>query len=63
MQLRTGLAGLRAVKSVLALRDATMQAFAAIGFPQAYFVTPVTSDKRFGRVHSANNMAPEWSTA
>lgn len=63
MQLRTGLAGLRAAQTVIGLREATMEAFAEIGFPRAYFVTPVTSDKRFGRVHSANNMAEEWSQA
>jgi LuxR family quorum-sensing system transcriptional regulator CciR len=63
MQVRTGLAGMRAASSVLALREATMRAFAQIGYPSAYFVTPVTSDKRFGRVHSANNMAPAWTEA
>lgn len=63
MQVRMGLAGIRAARSVLALRDATMAAFADIGYPSAYFVTPVTSDRRFGRVHSANNMPEEWSAA
>ena len=63
MHVCSGLAGIRAAQSVLALRTATMEAFAGLGFPSAYFVTPVTSDKRFGRVHSANNMAEEWSRA
>lgn len=63
MQLGMGLAGLRAAQTVLTLREATMAALAALGYPRAYFVTPVTSDKRFGRVHSANNMADAWSQA
>ncbi len=63
MHVRLGLAGIRAAQSVLSLREATMEAFAGIGFPSAYFVTPVTSDRRFGRVHSANNMADAWCDA
>lgn len=63
MHVSKGLAGIRAAHSVLALREATMEAFAGIGYPSAYFVTPVTSDKRFGRVHSANNMADAWCDA
>ena len=63
MHVRSGLAGIRAAQSVLSLREATMEAFAGIGFPSAYFVTPVTSDRRFGRVHSANNMADAWCDA
>jgi LuxR family quorum-sensing system transcriptional regulator CciR len=63
MQVAAGLAAIRAVPSVLALREATMDAFASAGFPSAYFVTPVTSDRRFGRVHSANNMPEAWSQA
>lgn len=63
MHVRMGLAQIRAAQSVLPLREATMHAFMQIGFSSAYFVTPVTSDRRFGRVHSANNMAEEWSTA
>jgi DNA-binding CsgD family transcriptional regulator len=63
MHVRLGLAQIRAAQSVLPLREATMDAFSQIGFSSAYFVTPVTSDRRFGRVHSANNMAEEWSAA
>lgn len=63
MHVRTGLAGIRAAHSVISLREATMEAFAALGYLSAYFVTPVTSDRRFGRVHSANNMAEEWCNA
>ena len=63
MQVAAGLAAIRAVQSVLALREATMEGFAALGYPAAYFVTPVTSDKRFGRVHSANNMTDAWMQA
>ena len=63
MFVRTGLAQIRAASSVLSLREATMTAFGGIGFPSAYFVTPVTSDRRFGRVHSANNMADAWCAA
>jgi LuxR family quorum-sensing system transcriptional regulator CciR len=63
MHVRTGLVGIRATDSVLSLREATMRAFADIGYPSAYFVTPVTSDRRFGRVHSANNMADAWCEA
>ncbi len=40
-----------------------MAAFSQIAYPSAYFVTPVTSDRRFGRVHSANNMADAWCDA
>lgn len=63
MDVRTGLAQVRAARSVLSLREATMVAFADIGYPCAYFVTPVTSDRRFGRVHSANNMPDAWCDA
>jgi DNA-binding CsgD family transcriptional regulator len=63
MHVRLGLAGIRAAHSVLSLREATMDAFAGIGYSSAYFVTPVTSDRRFGRVHSANNMADAWCDA
>jgi DNA-binding CsgD family transcriptional regulator len=63
MVVRTGLAQIRAAATVLSLREATMVAFGGIGFPSAYFVTPVTSDRRFGRVHSANNMAQAWCEA
>jgi DNA-binding CsgD family transcriptional regulator len=63
MQVAAGLAGIRAAQSVLSLREATMDAFASLGYPSAYFVTPVTSDRRFGRVHSANNMPEAWSQA
>lgn len=63
MHVGTGLAGIRAAQSVLSLREATMQAFAGLGYPSAYFVTPVTSDRRFGRVHSANNMPDAWCDA
>jgi DNA-binding CsgD family transcriptional regulator len=63
MHIGKGLARLRTAPSVLPLREATMNAFAEIGFVSAYFVTPVTSDRRFGRVHSANNMDEGWSTA
>jgi DNA-binding CsgD family transcriptional regulator len=63
MHVRKGLAGIRAADTVLALREGTMLAFADIGYPSAYFVTPITSDRRFGRVHSANNMPDEWSQA
>lgn len=63
MHVRTGLAAIRAADSVLLLRNATMLGFAEIGYPSAYFVTPVTSDRRFGRVHSAINMPPAWSEA
>jgi DNA-binding CsgD family transcriptional regulator len=63
MQVRTGLAGIRAAQSVLSLREATMTAFSSIGYLSAYFVTPITSDRRFGRVHSANNMPDAWCDA
>jgi len=63
MHVRSGLAGIRAAQSVLSLREATMEAFTDVGFSSAYFVTPVTSDRRFGRVHSANNMADAWCDA
>ncbi|MET1756613.1 LuxR C-terminal-related transcriptional regulator [Novosphingobium sp. RD2P27] len=63
MHVRMGLAQIRAAQSVLGLREATMAAFAACGYPSAYFVTPITSDRRFGRVHSANNMPAAWSGA
>ena len=63
MYVRTGLAEIRAVQSVLSLREATMAAFTRLGYPSAYFVTPVTSDRRFGRVHSANNMPDAWCDA
>jgi len=63
MHVRKGLAVIRAADTVLALRGAIMSGFAGLGFPSAYFVTPVTSDRRFGRVHSANNMPEEWSQA
>lgn len=63
MQVAAGLAGIRAVQSVLALREATMEVFASLGYPSAYFITPITSDRRFGRVHSANNMAEAWLQA
>ena len=63
MYVRTGLATIRAADSVLSLRKATMLAFGQFGFLSAYFVTPVTSDRRFGRIHSANNMPRAWSEA
>ncbi|MEW9855415.1 helix-turn-helix transcriptional regulator [Novosphingobium sp. M1R2S20] len=63
MHVRTGLAEIRAAQSVVALRGVTMTAFAGCGYPSAYFVTPITSDRRFGRVHSANNMPAQWSQA
>ena len=63
MHIRLGLAGMRAAESVISLREATMRAFGDIGYPSAYFVTPITSDRRFGRVHSCNNMAEAWAQA
>jgi len=60
MHVDLGLAGIRAATSVLSLREATMISFATLGLGRAYFVTPITSDRRFGRVHSANNMGDDW---
>jgi DNA-binding CsgD family transcriptional regulator len=49
--------------SVLALRDSTMAAFAALGFTKAYFVSPVVLDRSEGRVMTNIGFSPEWEKA
>ena len=50
-------------ESVFALRDATMAAFAALGFSSAYYVSPVVQDRNEGRMMVNMGFSHEWEKA
>ncbi|MDE8653100.1 helix-turn-helix transcriptional regulator [Novosphingobium album (ex Liu et al. 2023)] len=60
MNVHVELAAIAASRGVVALRDHTMAAYAAIGFGGAYFLTPVTTDRRFGRIIAGIGIPEGW---
>ena len=51
------------VESVFDLRDATKAAFAALGFTQAYYVSPVVQDRSEGRLMTNMGFPIAWERA
>lgn len=51
------------VDSIFDLRDATMAAFAALGFSSAYYVSPVVLDRSEGRLMTNMGFPVEWERA
>jgi len=60
MNLRVDLASIEESKDPAELRDRTVTAFHTLGFGGAYFITPVTTDRRFGRVISCLDVPAEF---
>jgi len=54
------LRALLTAESVLDLRDATMSAFAALGFSSAYFLSPIVRDRREGRLLTNIGFPGDW---
>ncbi|HPE46908.1 MAG TPA: LuxR C-terminal-related transcriptional regulator [Hyphomonas sp.] len=54
------LRALLVAESVLDLRDATMSAFAALGFNSAYFLSPIVRDRRKGRLLTNIGFPDDW---
>lgn len=57
------LRALLTAESIFGLRDATMAAFAALGFSSAYYVSPVVQDRNEGRMMVNMGFPPEWEKA
>ena len=51
------------VESIFELRDATMAAFAALGFTRAYYVSPVVQDRNEGRMMINMGFPEDWEKA
>lgn len=60
MHFKVDLASIAQAEDPADLRDRSVAAFRALGFGGAYFMTPVTTDRRFGRVISSLDVPAEF---